>query len=135
VPSVIDIVLLGAQWQTRALLRAQLVEEGFEVLATDTWPMMRQHVRPGEKPRLAIVDLQGLPDPERVLNDLRVLMKPDRVLVLTAIDTVAPDAIERLGFRVLKRPVAIGDVVTAVTRTLQEQRVEHKSPRSGQEPV
>jgi hypothetical protein len=113
-PRQVDIVLLGTKWQTRALLRAQLIEEGFEVLATDTWPMMRQYLGPGEKPRLAIVDLQGLPDPERVLNDLSILMKPDRVLVLTAMDTVAPDAIERLGFRVLKRPVSIGDVVTAV---------------------
>jgi hypothetical protein len=113
-PRQVDIVLLGIEWQTRALLRAQLIEEGFEVLATDTWPMMRQHLRPGEKPRLAIVDLQGLPEPERVLNDLRILMKPNRVLVLTAIDTVPLEAIEQLGFRVLKRPVSIGDVVTAV---------------------
>ena len=118
-PRQTDIVLLGTEWQARALVRAQLIEEGFEVLATDTWPMMRQYLQPGEKPRLAIVDLQGLPEPVRVLNDLRILMKPDRVLVLTAMDTVAPDAIERLGFRVLKRPVSIGDVVTAVARVLQ----------------
>jgi hypothetical protein len=107
-------------WQTRALLRAQLIEEGFEVLATDTWPMMRQYLRPGWKPRLAIVDLQGLPDPERALNDLRILMKPNRVLVLTAIHTVSPDTIEQLGFLVLKRPVPIGEVVSAAARTLQQ---------------
>ncbi|PYR32792.1 MAG: hypothetical protein DMF92_00920 [Acidobacteria bacterium] len=74
--------MLASLWQTRALLRAQLVEEGFEVLATDTWPMMRQYLRLGWKPRLAIVDLQGLPDRERALNGLRILMKPNRVLVL-----------------------------------------------------
>ena len=96
------------------------------MLATDTWPMMRQYLRPGGKPRLAIVDLQGLPDPERVLSDLRVLMKPNRVLVLTAIDTVSPDAIDRLGFRVLKRPVSIGDVLNAAARALQEQKAEHQ---------
>ena len=123
-PRQTDIVVLGAEWQTRALLRAQLIEQGFEVLATDTWPMMRQYLRPGWKPRLAIVDVKGLPDPERVLNDLRILMKPNRVLVLTAIDTVSPDVIERLGFRVLKRPVLIGDVVTAAARALREQRTE-----------
>ena len=117
-----DIVLLGAERQTRALLRAQLIEEGLDVLATDTWPMMRQYLRPGGKPRLAIVDLQGLPEPWRVLSDLRVLMKPNRVLVLTAIDTVSPDAIDRLGFRVLKRPVSIGDVLNAAARALQEQK-------------
>jgi hypothetical protein len=81
-----DIVLLGAEWQPRALIRAQLIEEGFDVVATNTWPMMRRHLRPGSKPRLAIVDLKGLPNPDDVLNDVRVLMKPSRVLVLTAID-------------------------------------------------
>src|SRR5207248_582601 len=63
---------VASVWQTRALFRAQLTEEGFEVLAIDTWPMMRQYLRPGWKPRLAVVGLQGLPDPERVLNDLRI---------------------------------------------------------------
>ena len=56
-----DIVLLATEWQPRALLRAQLIEEGFEVLATDTWTTMRRYLRPGSKPLLAIVDLQGLP--------------------------------------------------------------------------
>ena len=69
----------------------------------------------------------GLPDPERVLSDLRVLMKPNRVLVLTAMDTVSPDAIDRLGFRVLKRPVSIGDVLKAAARALQEQKTEHQA--------
>jgi len=51
-----DIVLLSADRHTRAPLRAQLIEDGFEVVATDTWPMMREQLRPGSKPRLAIVD-------------------------------------------------------------------------------
>src|SRR5437763_9694143 len=102
-----DIVLLGAEWQPRALIRAQLIEEGFEVVATDTWPMMRRHLRPGSKPRLAIVDLKSLPNPAAVLNDLRVLMNPDRVLVLTAIGTVESGDVERLGFRPIVRPVVV----------------------------
>jgi hypothetical protein len=48
-----DIVLLGAERQPRALIRAQLIEAGFDVVATDTWPMMRRHLRPGSKPRLS----------------------------------------------------------------------------------
>jgi hypothetical protein len=101
-----------------------MVEDGLEVVATDTWTMMRRHLRPGSKPRFAIVDLQGLKDPERVLKDLRVLMKPDRVLVLTALDTVSPEAIERLGFRMLKRPLSIGRVVAAVVAAIKEQGTE-----------
>jgi hypothetical protein len=114
-----DIVLLGTKWQARALLRAQLIEEGFEVVAVDTWPLMRRHLRPGLKPRLAIVDLQGLPEPERVLDDLRILMDPRAVLILSGIGTVAPNKVEDLGFHVLHRPVTIGSVVAAAERTVR----------------
>src|SRR5689334_12743255 len=93
-----DIVLLGAEWKARAMIRAQLIEEGFDVVATNTWPMMRRHLRPGQKPRLALVDVSGLDEPEQVLQDLAVLMKPERVLVLTAAATVSPSEISRLGF-------------------------------------
>jgi hypothetical protein len=130
-PQAPDVVLLGVEWQPRALIRAQLIEEGFEVVATDTWPMMRRHLRPGFKPRLALVDLKGLSDPGGVLTDLRVLMKPERVLVLTAMTTVSPSDIERLGYRVLRRPVVIDDVVKVATRMIRS--VEAKAaPLSGQ---
>jgi hypothetical protein len=113
-----DIVLLGAEWQPRVLIRAQLIEEGFEVVATDTWPMMRRHLRVGSKPRLVIVDLQSLPDPLSVLNDLHVLMKPDRVLVLTAIGTIPATDIAAMGFRMLSRPIVVQEVVDAAARAI-----------------
>jgi len=116
-----DIVLLAAQWQPRALIRAQLIEEGFEVVATDTWAMMRGNMSPGIKPRLALVDLKGLRDPGAVLDDLRVLMKPDRVLVLTAAGTVPRAEVERQGFRALSRPTAIGDIVRAIGCMIRSQ--------------
>ena len=114
-----DVVLLAAEWKTRALIRAQLIEEGFEVVATDTWPLMRRHLRPGARPRLAVVDVKGLDDAERVLRDLAVLMKPDRVLVLTATATVPLAEFSRLGFRVVRRPVTIAAVVSAVKEALR----------------
>jgi len=113
-----DILLLGADRRTRAPLRAQLIEDGLEVVATDAWPAMRRHLRPGGKPRLAIVDLQGLDDPADVLDALRLLMKPERVLVLTALGTVPAEAIERAGFRTLHRPASIEEVVAAARGVL-----------------
>jgi hypothetical protein len=112
------VVLLGTEWKTRALIRAQLIEEGFEVVATDTWPMMRRHLRPGLKPRLAVVDLKDLDEPGRVLRDLAVLMKPERVLVLAAAATIPPSELARLGFHVLRRPLTVATIVAKVTRTL-----------------
>jgi hypothetical protein len=114
-----DVVLLGSEWKGRALIRAQLIEEGFDVIATNTWSMMRRHLRPGRKPRVAIVDLKGLDEPEQVLRDLAVLMKPERVLVLAATATVAPSELSRLGFCVLNRPLTIAAVVRAVTLALR----------------
>jgi hypothetical protein len=113
VTDVPDVVLLSADRLIRAPLRAQLIEDGFEVIGTDTWPAMRRHLRPGEKPRLAIVDLQSLPAVEDVLRDLRVLMRPERVIVLAAPGSISADDVERLGYRILRRPVSIGDIVDA----------------------
>ena len=108
-----DVVLLSADRRTRAPLRAQLIEDGLEVIGTDTWPMMRAHLRPGAKPGVAIVDLQGLPSPIEVLDGLGVLMTPGRVLVLTALGTVPIEEIVRTGFAVLNRPASIKEVVAA----------------------
>jgi hypothetical protein len=117
-----DIVLLGVEWQPRALLRAQLIEEGFEVLATDTWLAMRQSLRPGSQPWLAIVDLQGLPRPDRVLADLKTLMKPTRVLVLAALGAVPREQIEPFGFRMVHRPIQIAEVVATAARAIREEK-------------
>ena len=113
-----DVVLLSADRRTRAPLRAQLIEDGFEVVGTETWPAMRAHLRPGAKPGVAIVDLQGLPNPTEVLDGLPVLMTPGRVLVLTALGTVPPEEIARAGFRVVHRPASIEEVVTAARSAL-----------------
>lgn len=122
-PTPTDVVLLAVEWQSRALTRAQLIEEGLEVVATDNWSMMRRHLRPGIKPKLALVDLKGLNDPERVLTDLRALMKPDQVLVLTAAGTVSPDDVHRFGFRTLSRPIAIEQVVRTAADMLHRSAV------------
>ena len=71
------------------------------------------------KPQLALLDLKGLPDPRGVLNDLRVLMKPERVIVLTAAGTVSPAEIERSGFHALSRPIVIEDVVRAAALAIR----------------
>jgi hypothetical protein len=114
-----DVALLAVDWQSRALIRAQLIEEGFVVVAMDTWPVMRRQLGYASKPRLAIVDLKELPNPETVLADLRVLMKPSRVLVLTTSGTLSPETAERMGFRRLSRPFAIKDVVDAAAGAIK----------------
>jgi hypothetical protein len=113
-----DIVLLGPEWRERALLRAQLIEEGHDVIAIDAWPIPRLYRQPGMTPRMMIVDLHGLPDPRATLDELRLVIPPDRVLVVTALGTLTADEIRRLGFRTIARPATIGEIVAAAASLL-----------------
>jgi hypothetical protein len=121
-----DIVLLAPEWATRLAIRAQLIEDGFDVVATDTWSMLRSVLRPGMKPRAVLVDLKALPDPVRVLDDLPLLMKPDRVLVITASGTVSHDDVAQRGFHVVSRPLILADVVGTAEELV---RSHVRSPR------
>jgi hypothetical protein len=113
-----DVLLLGPEWPERALLRAELIEEGYGVVAIDAWPIPRLHRQPGMKPRVAIVDLQGLPEPRTVLDELRFVMPPDRVLVITALGTLAVDEIREIGYHVVARPTSVRDVIAAAASLL-----------------
>jgi hypothetical protein len=117
-----DVVLLGPEWPTRALLRAQLLEEGYEIVATDAWPIPRQFLHPGMNPRLVIVDLRGLPQPRESLAELRVLIPSDRVLIVTALGTLTPEEVRALGFHVVARPASVGEIVAASAALLGPPR-------------
>ena len=86
-----DVVVLGPEWPARALLRAQLIEEGYDVVATDAWPVPRQYLRSETKPRALVIDLHGLPDPRGVLDEVRGVIAPSEVVVVTASGTVEID--------------------------------------------
>jgi DNA-binding response OmpR family regulator len=109
-----DIVLLGVDWRSRALIRAQLIEEGYEVIAVDDWPTARRVLRLSPAIRVAIVDLEGLVDPVSVLREIRLVVDPSRVLVLGGLGTIVPSDIRSLGLHAIFRPFTIRDVVTEV---------------------
>jgi hypothetical protein len=117
-----DIVLLGPEWPTRALLRAQLLEEGYDVVATDAWPIPRPYLRPDLKPRVVIVDLHGLQEPHKALDELRGVIEPARVLIVTAIGTMTSEEIRRYGFHVIMRPASIREIVAATAALLNAPR-------------
>jgi hypothetical protein len=121
-----DILLLIADWQPRALIRAQLLEEGYDVLAVDAWPDARAYLlSPADKPILTIVDLKALDNAEAVLNDVGKLVDRGKVLVLTALGTMTPPQVERLGFHALARPIAVRDVASTAARILRGGRSRH----------
>ena len=116
-----EVILLGAEWRERALLRAQLIEEGLEVVAVDEWPIPRLYRRPGMKPRVLLINLRGLPNPREILDEVRFVIPPDRVLVVTALGALTADEVRRLGFTAIQRPTTIGQIVAATVFLLADK--------------
>jgi hypothetical protein len=135
-PKPPDVMVLGTAWPERALLRAQLIEEGHEVVAVDTWPIPRLYRRPGMKPRVLLIDLHELPKPRETLDEVHFVLPPERVLVVTALGTLTGQELRELGFNVIERPTTIGRIVAAtealLSRPVLEQGATIASPsRSG----
>lgn len=131
-PKPPDVIVLGAEWPERALLRAQLIEEGHDVVAVDTWPIPRLHRQPGMKPRVLLIDLRELPKPRETLDEVRFVLPPERVLVVTALGSLTGQQVRELGFNAIERPTTIGRIVAAtealLSRTLAEQGAKVASP-------
>jgi hypothetical protein len=124
-PKPPDVIVVAAEWPERALLRAQLIEEGHEVVAVDTWPIPRLYRRPAMRPRVLLIDLRELPKPRETLEEVRIVLPPAQVLVVTALGSLTGEEVRGLGFNVVERPVTIGQIVAAtgalLSRPLAEQ--------------
>ena len=127
-----DVMLIGPEWPVRALLRAQLIEEGYEVMAIDAWPMPRLYRQRGMEPRVLLIDLRGLPDPRETLDEVRLVFPPERVLVITALGTLTADDVRQLGLNVVERPASIGQIVAAAGMLVARTRDRTTSSTSGE---
>jgi hypothetical protein len=114
-----DILVIGREWPERALLRAQLLEEGYEVIATDEWPIPHIYRRPEMTPRAMVVDLHEIAAPRDVLKEIPSVIQPDRVVIVTALGAVPVEEVRQLGYHVVARPTTVGDVAAAVVRLLR----------------
>lgn len=113
-----DILLICTEWPARALLSAQLIEEGHKVVPAESWPPPRIYFRAAARPRAVIVDLHGLADPQRVIDELPALAAPYSIVVIAALASVSIEDLRRRGFQVVTRPAAVSDVAAAIMRVL-----------------
>lgn len=127
-PKPPDVIVVGAEWPERALLRAQLIEEGHEVVAVDTWPIPRLYRRPGMRPRVLLIDLRELPKPRETLEEVRIVLPPAQVLVVTARGSLTGQEVRELGFNVIERPATIGQIVAATGALLSRPLAEQGQP-------
>ena len=115
-----EILLIAADWQLRALVRAQLLEEGFDVRALPSLEIALAHLlRSGGQPRLTIVDTQGLQVEARQLSDLwRLTGQAPLILCGRALsgEVLVQEGLVPAG--VLLRPFRVGDLVAQVWKVL-----------------
>jgi len=115
------LVLVSRDWQTRALLRAQLLEESCLVRAFETLQDAAAELKAGDlQPRMLIADLSG--DQWRSeLEQLSGLTGRLPVWVLASHSHVDEVTLKGRGFEtVLFRPFQMGDLVRRVKQRLEE---------------
>jgi hypothetical protein len=64
-------------------------------------------------PRVLLIDLHELPNPRETLDDVRFVLPPERVLVVTALGSLRVEEVRERGFNVIERPATIGQIVAA----------------------
>lgn len=118
------IILVAKEWKTRALIMAQLAEEGYKVMALQTIEeavmlLCRGIARPG----LIILDTAGQSLKEPILTDLQTLAGGAPILICTGPFDLAQFDFEKAGFtHVLVRPFTVGDVVSAVRKVMSKEK-------------
>jgi DNA-binding response OmpR family regulator len=119
--SVGEILLIAPDWQFRALVRAQLIEEGYAVKALPSLEVALADLACGSaRPRLAILDVSGLAIDAGALTDLWRLTGEASFILCGGILSRA--ALDRENLppkaQVLLRPLRVGDLVKEVRKVL-----------------
>jgi hypothetical protein len=113
-----DVLLIAADRQFRRLVYAQLLEEGFSVLALPALANALAHLlRGGEPSRLTILDLQDQEVTAGQIADLWQLTGQAPLIVCAGV--VDQALLHQMGLppaRVLLRPFSVGDVIDGVWR-------------------
>ena len=106
-----SVLLIGGTTTHRALLKAALEEQGFRVSAaitrkyTNRW--LGRRIKPFD---LVVYDLEEAEQVPEFWPELRQSAGPGRIIVIASVF----DSVDYAGIgidRVLRRPVAIGDIV------------------------
>lgn len=114
----VQVILLGKDWKSRALLRAQLIEEGLEVKAYDSVADAIEAAAGHNGPApLLIADLAGSDDPALVAAQLAHWSRRIPIWIVASRSVIDARELEGRGFEaVLYRPVDVGDLVERIKR-------------------
>jgi len=118
---VSQILIAGKDWQARALLRAQLLEEGFEVEAHETIPDALAALAPDTSlPDLLIADISASDEPSADVEALSAWSRKIPIWVIASRTYIVEKGLRGHGFgMILLRPVDVGELVGQIKQRLQ----------------
>jgi len=116
------ILIAGKDWQARALLRAQLLEEGFGVEACENIPEALSTLGPGANlPGLLIADISASDEPSADVESLSAWSRKIPIWIIARRTYIVEKGLEGHGFEmVLLRPVDLGELVDQIKQRLEE---------------
>jgi CheY-like chemotaxis protein len=115
------VVVVGKDWQARALLRAQLIEEGVEVEAYETVRAALATLEGSELlPAMLVVDLFASDDPAADIDQLAAWTSQIPTWIIASRSLIAEKRLKGRGFEViLFRPVDMGELVEQIKQRLE----------------
>ena len=115
-----QILLVGEDWKTRALLRAQLLEEGLDVEAHESvGAALGDSEDPALLPLLLVADVSASGNPARELDQLARWNKRIPVWVIASRSVIDEKSLQGRGFEaVLFRPVDLGKLVEQIKQRI-----------------
>lgn len=116
-----QVVLVGKDWQTRALVRAQLIEEGLEVEAAETVREALSTLQePALRPSLLIADVSASDDPSAEIEQLAAWAAWIPVWIIASRNLLAEPQLKGRGFElILVRPIDVGELVVQIKRRIE----------------
>lgn len=114
------VLLAGKDWQARALLRAQLIEEGVDVEAHESVTEASSSLETSEVlPALFIADLFASDNPPADIDDLAKWSHDIPVWIIASHSMINEANLKGRGFElILFRPIDLGELVGQIKKRL-----------------
>jgi CheY-like chemotaxis protein len=115
-----QVILAGKDWQARALVRAQLLEEGVEV---EAYPSAGEALESVSEilPALLVADLTESEDPAGEIEQLAPWTRQFPVWILAGRNLIAGKSLRGRGFEmILFRPLDAGELVEQIKRRIEQ---------------
>ncbi len=116
-----EVLLVGKDWTARALLRAQLIEEGVDVEALESVTSAVESLEADPAlPILLIADLSTSDDPSRDADLLATWAKDISIWVIASPSLILEKGLKGRGFQmILSRPVDVNELIRQVRERLR----------------